>query len=85
MLYNKDNIKLLYFSPYLKAERKGKEIIFYNYIFETIVTIKYNEEMIRSIENGIELEDLMKLMNKYFKKKETEEIIKRLIAYGVVE
>ena len=41
--------------------------------------------MIRSIENGIELEDLMKLMNKYFKKKETEEIIKRLIAYGVVE
>lgn len=85
MLYNERNIKLLYFSPYVKIKKYNDKIIFYNYIFETIMTIENKEDIIEKIQNGIELEKLIELMNKYFKKGETKKIINKLISYGVIE
>lgn len=85
MLYNERNIKLLYFSPYIKIKQENDKIIFYNYIFETIMTIENKEDIIEKIQKGIELENLIELMNKYFKKEKAKEVINKLISYGVIE
>lgn len=85
MLYNEKNIKLLYFSPYIKMKVEDNKVIFYNYIFETIMEMEYKNSIIEKIKAGIELEELINLMNKYFVENETKEIINRLISYGVIE
>lgn len=87
MLYNEKNIKLLFFSPYVKIKKKSDEIIFYNYIFETITLIKCDkniEKLFQSIEQGIEMQNLLKEVNEYFKEEATE-IINKLIVNGVIE
>ena len=73
MVYNEKNIKLLYFSPYVKIKENGNKIVFYNYIFETTIIIENIEGMIESIKNGIELENLIILINENFEEKETKE------------
>lgn len=85
MVYNEKNIKLLYFSPYVKIKENGNKIVFYNYIFETTIIIENIEGMIESIKNGIELKNLIILINENFEEKETKEIINKLIYYGVIE
>ncbi len=87
MLYNEKNVKLLFFSPYVKIKKKSDEIIFYNYIFETVTLIKCNkniEKLFQSIKRGIEMQNLLEEVNEYFEENATE-IVNKLIVNGVIE
>ena len=85
MIYNEKNVKLLYFSPYIKMKIENNKVIFYNYIFETVMEIENKEDIIQRIKMGITLDELFIIMNTYFKEDETKEMINKLISYGVIE
>jgi len=85
MIYNEKNIKLLYFSPYLNIKQENENIIFYNYIYNTFLKIENIPNIINIIENGINLEKLKKYIKKFLKEDQTEELIDKLIIYGVIE
>ena len=85
MLYNEKNVKLLYFSPYIKMKIENNKVIFYNYIFETVMEIENKNDIIQRIKIGITLDELIDIMNTYFNENETKEIVNKLISHGVIE
>ena len=85
MEYNEENIKLLFFSPYVKIKQYCNKSIFYNCIFDTIIQIEGINDIIEQIKEGISLNNLKSAIDAKFNKKESQKIIDKLIAYGVIE
>lgn len=84
-MYDSNNIDLIYLSPYVEINKKNQSIIFYNYIFNTILKVERFEDIINDLNKGIEFKKLKEKLEERFGSSEAELLINKLIINGVIE
>lgn len=86
--YTEKNINKYFLSPYVKIQDDNNNIIFYNHIFETSITLtefsKYMNAFIDLMQDGIDEEGLLKFFKENITAYSPEEVLALFLQKGVI-
>ena len=86
--YDKTNIDKYFLSPYVKIQEDNGNIIFYNHIFETSITLtdfsKYMNDFINMMQIGNDEESLLKFFEENITAYSSNDVLRLFLDKGVI-
>ena len=84
--YSKENLKLMYLSPYVQMRTANGTTLCYNSIRNTLTQLKLPHDSLTELQNGISYEELISHFEKCnMGNQEVVNLIKLMIQRGIIE